>query len=79
MTELVVDGALLRVAQDLVGLLGLFEFMFRIRIVRIAIRMIFHREAPIRLFDIRVGRGSGHIEKLVIILLRHCSPYGGRP
>src|SRR6267378_1977701 len=79
MSELIVDRPLLRVAQNLVGLLGLLEFMFRFRILRIAVRMKFHGEAAIRLFDIRLRRGSGHIEELVIILLRHCSPYGGRP
>ena len=74
MPELIVNGAFLRVAQDLVGLFGLLEFMFRFRIVGIAIRMIFHGKAAIRLFDVGFRRVSGHVEELVIILLRHCSP-----
>src|SRR5579859_6402185 len=60
MPELIVDRPLLRVAEDLVGLLGLFEFMFRFRI-RIAVRMILHGEAAIGLLDVRLRRGSGHI------------------
>ncbi len=76
MPELVIDGALFCVAQDLVRLLGFLEFVLRLRVVGIAIRMIFHGEAAIRLLDVRFGGRSGHIEELVVIRLRHRSPYG---
>src|ERR1700679_690981 len=56
--ELVVDGALLRVAEDFVGLLRFLEFMFRVRIVWIAVRMIFHGEPAVGLLDIDLGRVS---------------------
>jgi hypothetical protein len=39
--ELVVDRALLRVREDLVGLLGLLEFLLGFLVVGIAIRMHF--------------------------------------
>jgi hypothetical protein len=77
--ELVVDRALLRVAQDLVGLLRFLEFMFRIRIVGIAVRVVFHGEAAIGLLDIHLRRVSLQLEERVVILLRHCSPYGDVP
>src|SRR5450432_729349 len=74
MSELIVNGAFFRVAEDLVGFLGLFESMFRLRIIGIAVRMMLHGEAAIRLFDVGLGRASGQIEELIVILLRHCSP-----
>ncbi len=74
MAELIVDGALLRVAEHLVGLLALLESMLGFRIVGIAIRMIFHGEAPVRLLDLGFRCVSRQLEELVVILLRHCSP-----
>jgi hypothetical protein len=40
--------------------------------------MEFHRKAAIGLLDVRFRRIPGHIEELVKILLRHCSPYRHR-
>ena len=56
--KLVVDGALLRVAEDFVGLLRFLEFSFRLRIVGIAVRMVFHGEPAVGLLDIDLGRVS---------------------
>jgi hypothetical protein len=74
MAELIVDRALLRVGQDLIGFLGLLELVFRGRIVRIAIRMKFHGQAPIGLLDVGLRRISRYVEELVVILLRHYPP-----
>ena len=38
--------------------------------------MKFHGEAAVRLLDVGFRRVSRHIEELVVILLRHCSPWG---
>src|ERR1700688_1059061 len=74
MPELVVDGPLFSVAQDLVRLLGFLEFVFRFRVVGIAVRVILHGEAAVRLLDFRFRGGSGHFKEFVIIVLRHCLP-----
>jgi hypothetical protein len=47
--------------------------VFRIRIVRIAIRMVLHREPPIGFLDLSLRGVSGQIQELVVILLRHYS------
>ena len=74
MAELIVDGALLRIAEHFVGLLALFESVLRLRIVGIAIGMKFHRQAAIGLFDVGFRRVSRQVQQLVVILLRHSSP-----
>ena len=50
MTELVVGRALLGVGEDLVGFLRFLEFVLG-ALLRIAIRMVLHRELPIGLLD----------------------------
>src|SRR6185437_11465110 len=69
--ELIIDGALVRIAQNLVGFL---EFVFGFGIVRIAVRMKFHGKPAVGLLDVRFRRALREIESLVIILLRHRSP-----
>ncbi len=58
MPELIVNGALLARRRAPRRPPCLFEFVFRLRIVGIAVRMILHGEAAIRLFDIGLGRAS---------------------
>ena len=79
MTELIVDGALMGIAQDFVGFLALLEAVLGFRVVGIAIRMEFHGEPAIRLLDLGFGGGSGHLEEFIEILLRHCSPRAETP
>ncbi len=71
MTVLVVRGALVRIGEDLVGFLGLLELLLGLLIARIAIGVIFHRQAPVGLFDLSFGRGLRNIQDLVIVALRH--------
>ena len=56
----VIGGALLRIHQDLIGFVDLFEFDFRFRIARIAVRMKFHGEFAEGHFDVRFRRGARH-------------------
>ncbi len=56
MAELIIDGALVRIAQNLVGFLGFLEFVFGFGIVRIAIRMKFHGKPAVGLLDVRFRR-----------------------
>jgi hypothetical protein len=75
MAELVVGRAFLRIGEDLVGLLGLLELLFRLRVVRIAVRVVFHGEAPVGLLDVLLGGVSRHRQHLVIIAFRHARAY----
>ena len=59
MTVLIVCRALLRVGQDFVGFLDLFEFGFRFFVTRIAIGVKLHRQAFIRLFNFTFVCGFG--------------------
>ena len=52
MAELVVGGALLRIRENFIGLLGLLELLFGLVIVGIAVRMQLHRQAAISLLDL---------------------------
>ena len=52
---LVVGRALLRVGQDLVGFLRFLEVLLGPGVVRIAVRMPFHGEFPVRLLDVFLG------------------------
>ena len=71
MAVLVVDGALVRFAENFVGLLGFLEFLFGVLVARIAIRVIFHRKTTIGLLDVGLGRGARQIEHLVVVAFRH--------
>ena len=53
--ELIVDGALAGIRKHLVGLLALLESVLGLRVVGIAVGMKFHRQASIRLLDIRLA------------------------
>ena len=68
---LVVDGALLAVAENLVGLLGLLEFLLGILVTRIAIRVKFHGKTTVGLLDVGLRRGARQIEHLVVVAFRH--------
>src|SRR5262249_12308849 len=69
--ELVVGGALLRFAEHLVGFFGLLEVLLGARIVRIAVRMPFHGQAPVGLLQVIFARVAVDAEHLVVIALRH--------
>jgi hypothetical protein len=56
----VIGGSLLRIGEDLVGFAALFEFLFRFRIVRIAIRVVLHGEFAIGGFQLLVGSAARH-------------------
>ncbi len=49
MTETVVGRPLLRIGQDRIGLGRFLEFVLRLRVVRIFVRMVLDRQAAIRL------------------------------
>jgi len=75
-SELIVRGALVRVAEDLARLLRLLEFLFGVAVVRIPVRMKLHRQATIRFLDLRFGRVLRYVEYLVVVALCHAHLFG---
>ena len=71
MPELVIGRALLRILQNLVGLLGFLEVLLRRLIVRITVRMIFHRQTPIGFFQLIVTGRFLDAENFVVIPFCH--------
>ena len=69
--ELIVGGALLGVGEDLVGFLRFLEFLLGALVVRIAVRMMLHRELPVRLLDVLLGSIAIDAEYRVVVALRH--------
>src|SRR5690606_12813971 len=55
MAETIVGGALFLVAENLVGLFGLLEMLFRLFIARVPVGMIFHRELAVGFLELVVG------------------------
>src|SRR4029079_15185179 len=72
---LVVGGALGRVGEHLVGLLGLLErFLRSLRSgTLVAVRMVLHGELAVRLLDLLFGGVLGDAEHLVVVPLGHGS------
>ncbi|MND94885.1 hypothetical protein D3C80_871200 [compost metagenome] len=75
MAVLIVGRTLLIVGQNFVRFLDLFKSGFGVLIL-VAVRMVLHRQAFIRLFDLTFFRRLGDAENLVIVFLRHyfCNP-----
>ena len=71
--ELVVRGALLRIAEHFVGFLRLLEVLLGARVFRIAVRMPFHGEPAIGLLQVFFGGVAVDAEHFVVIALRHAS------
>src|SRR5262245_31118236 len=74
MTMLVVDGALVGIAEDFGSLLGFLEFLLGVLVTRIAVRVIFHGQSAVSLLDVGFRRGARQIEHLVVVAFRHSAP-----
>ena len=70
-TVLIVGRAPLWVGQYLAGLLRLLETLLRLLVVRIAVGVILHGEAAIRLLDLCLGRILRYVEYLVVVTFGH--------
>src|SRR5688572_28855295 len=75
--ELVVATALLGIGENFVGLGALLEPEFRLGLVGavVAVRVILHRQPPIRALDLLVIRRASDAEDLVIVALRGSHTY----
>ena len=78
MPVLVVDGALVGLAENFVSLLGFLEFLFGFLVTRIAVRVIFHGKTAVGLLDVGLRRGARQIQHLVVIAFRHSPPLKNR-
>jgi len=72
-TEAIVASALLGVREHRVCLAALFELLFRLRIVRVAVRMVLHRQLAIGALDLLVGGRAAHSQNFVIVSFDVCS------
>ena len=63
----VVEPAFFRVPQDLVGLGGFLELVFRFLVARIAVGVIFEGYLAVLFFDVVRGGVAGHPQNLVVI------------
>ncbi len=68
---LVVSRALLPVGQSLVSFLRFLELLLRLRIVRIAVGVVLHRQFAISLLDLFLGGVAVDAEDFVIVALAH--------
>ena len=69
MAEAIVGGALLRIAQDAIGLAGFLEFLFGGGIVRIAIGMIALGEFAVGALDFLIAGFLADTQYFVIVSL----------
>src|ERR1019366_4631663 len=63
----VVASALLGISQYGVGLATLFELLFRIRVIGIAVGMALHRLLAVGALDFLVGGATAHAQNFVIV------------
>src|SRR3989339_401609 len=71
MAEPIIGRAFFFVLQDFIRFVDVFEFLFGGFVIRVAVRLIFHGEFAVRLFDLVGVRTFRDSKQLVIILLRH--------
>ncbi len=55
MAVLVVGRPLAGIGEDLVGLVGLLELVLGFLVARIAVRVVFHRQAAVGLLQVRLA------------------------
>jgi hypothetical protein len=67
----IINLSLVRITQDFVGLLNLFEPILSRVISRINIGMVFTCQPPIRFPELGLGYSPFNIQKLIKILLHH--------
>ncbi|MNZ61019.1 hypothetical protein D3C78_791000 [compost metagenome] len=74
MTVLIVGRTLARVGQDLVGLVGLLEFLLGLLVAGIAVRVVLHGQPTISLLQLRLAGTALDTQYLVEITLGHNFP-----
>src|SRR6185436_5519536 len=67
MAKPVIGRALVLIGQGFVGFLGFLEVRLRLRVARIAIGMVLHRQASVRLLDVGFRGVARDAEYLVVV------------
>src|SRR4029077_11825076 len=70
MPEAVIQRSLLAIGEDCVRFVDLLKLVFRLRIIRIAVRMIRHRQLAISALDFNLGGRARDTEDFVKIAFR---------
>jgi glucose dehydrogenase len=76
--EAVIGLALLAIGQHIVGLGGLLELLVRLGIVRVAVRVILHRDPAIGLLDLLLVSRAFDAENFVVVAFCHNTPRSRR-
>ena len=66
-TETVVHPPLLHIGENSIGLTTFLELLFRVRIVRIPVRMELHRQLAIRTLNLLISGAALHSQHFVIV------------
>ena len=69
---LVIELALLGVREDLVCLIDFLEFFLGVFIAGVIVRVVFHCQLAVSLFDFRIRGGLGYPQHFVVITLFLC-------
>ena len=77
MTKTVIAGALVGVAQNVIGLGRALEILFCLRIIGIVVRVILEGKLAVCLFDLVVASAAANAQHLVVIKLHHGPDSGG--
>src|SRR5690554_45521 len=77
MAVLIVGLALFGVGQHFVGFGGLFEFAVGVLVVRVAVRVVFHGQTAIGLFDFGLAGTTLYTQHLIKITFRHSYVFPG--
>ena len=67
MAETIISSSFVGIRQDGVGFAALLELLFRVRIIRIAIRVKLHCQLAVSALDLLLAGPAGNPEDLVVI------------
>ena len=71
----VVGGALVRIAEGLVGLAEFFEFLLRLVVARVFVRMVFDGQLAVGALQVFLADIAIDAEHFVVVpLFAHCAP-----
>ena len=71
MTVLIISRAFLAVRENFVGLFGFLEVFFSFRVVRVAVRVMFHGQLAVGLLDFVIGGVTIDAENVVKVAFCH--------
>ena len=71
MAEVIVGGALLRILQDLVGLVQLLEAHLGVRVAGIAVGVELLGEPPVGRLELLLAGATGKPQRFIVVALGH--------